>query len=187
MIRKSGSRFSEKIMLHQKDGARSIQSKTIALGFLVRTEQPELRRIARRLREAEVAEGVAGDQPAARGPLQQSALDQIRLDDVLDGVARLRQRRGKRLDANGTAAIVQGNGRQVAPVHGVEACGIDFERRQRLVGNGAIDRRRGGDGGEVAHPAQQPSGDARRAARAAGDLVGAVGGDADAEHARARD
>ena len=42
-----------------------------------------------------------------------------------------------------------------------------------------------GDGGEIAHAAQQPSGDARRAARAPRDLVGAVGGHADAEHARA--
>ena len=39
--------------------------------------------------------------------------------------------------------------------------------------------------GEVAHAAQQPAGDARRAARAPRDLVGAVGRDADAEHARA--
>ncbi len=39
--------------------------------------------------------------------------------------------------------------------------------------------------GEVAHPAQQPAGDARRAARAPRDLVGAVGRHADAEHARA--
>ena len=40
-------------------------------------------------------------------------------------------------------------------------------------------------GAKVAHAAQQPPGDARRAARAPRDLVGAVGGHADAEHARA--
>ena len=39
--------------------------------------------------------------------------------------------------------------------------------------------------GEVAHAPQQPAGDARRAARAARDLVGAVRRHADAEHARA--
>ena len=38
---------------------------------------------------------------------------------------------------------------------------------------------------EIAHPAQQPAGDARRAARAARDLVGAVRRHADIEHARA--
>ncbi len=37
--------------------------------------------------------------------------------------------------------------------------------------------------GEVADPAQQPAGDARRAARAAGDLAGAVVGEVDAEQA----
>ena len=38
-------------------------------------------------------EGVAGEQPAARRALQEALLDQIRLDDVLDGVARLGQAR----------------------------------------------------------------------------------------------
>ena len=56
---------------------------------------------------------------------------------------------------------------------------------ERAVGGGAIDRGRAGDQREVAHPAQQPAGDARRAAGAARDLVGAVGGHPDAEHARA--
>ncbi len=75
--------------------------------ILVRPEQPELRRIARRLGQAEMAEGVAGDQPAARRALQEAALDQIGLDDVLDGVARLRQRGGDRLDADRAAAVVR--------------------------------------------------------------------------------
>src|SRR5437868_285723 len=51
-------------------------------------EQLELRRIARRLGEAEVAEGVAGEQAPARGALNEAFLDQERLDDLLDGVAR---------------------------------------------------------------------------------------------------
>ena len=45
--------------------------------------------------------------------------------------------------------------------------------------------RRAGDGGKIAQPAQQPPGDARRAAGAARDLVGAVRGHDNAEHARA--
>ena len=48
---------------------------------------------------------------------------------------------------------------------------VDFERGERLVGDGAVDRRRTGDGSEIAHAAQQPAGDARRAAGAARDLV----------------
>ena len=102
------------------------------------------------------------------------ALDQIGLDDVLDGVARLRQRGGERLDADRAAAVVHRDGREIAPVHGVEAGGVDFQRGERLVGDGAVDRGGAGDGGEIAHAAQQPSGDARGAAGAARDFVGAV-------------
>src|SRR3954469_21148372 len=74
---------------------------------LVGPEQAELcRRIARGLADAEMAESVRGEQAAARGPLQIAALDQIRLDDVFDRIARLRQSGGHRLDADRTAAIV---------------------------------------------------------------------------------
>ena len=38
--------------------------------------------------------------------------------------------------------------------------------------------------GEIAHPAEQAAGDARRPARAAGDLARAVLGDVDAEQPR---
>ncbi len=87
--------------------------------------------------------------------------------------------------ADRPAAVILRDGREVAPVHGVEAGGVDLELEQRAVGGLAVDRRGAVDQREVAHAAQQPPGDARRAARAARDLVGAVGGHADAEHARA--
>ncbi len=67
------------------------------------------------------------------------------------------------------------DGREIAAVHGVEAGGVDFERAQRVVGDLAVDRGGIGGGGEIAHAAQQAAGDARRAAGAARDLVGAVG------------
>src|ERR1041385_2351376 len=54
-------------------------------------EQAELRGVARGLGEAEMTERVRGEQPAARRALQIAALDQERLDDVLDRIARLRQ------------------------------------------------------------------------------------------------
>lgn len=57
--------------------------------ILFATEQTELRRIARRFGEAEMTEGMRGQQPTARGALQITALDQIGFDNVLDGVARL--------------------------------------------------------------------------------------------------
>src|SRR5262249_56291694 len=45
-------------------------------------EQPELRRVARRFGQSEMAERVRGNQSAARRALQQSALNEIWLDDV---------------------------------------------------------------------------------------------------------
>src|SRR5262245_19366831 len=51
-------------------------------------EQPELRGIARGLRQAEMPERMRGEQPPARRALDEALLDQERLDDLLDGVAR---------------------------------------------------------------------------------------------------
>src|SRR5947209_12306412 len=84
-------------------------------------EQPELRRIARGLGEAEMAERMRGQQPPARGTLQIAALDQERLDDVLDPVARLRQRSRHGLHSDRTATVVHRDGREITPVHGIEA------------------------------------------------------------------
>ena len=58
-----------------------------------------------------------GQQPAARGALQIAALDQERLDDVLDGIARLLQRRGHGFHADRAAAIIHRYRREVAPVN----------------------------------------------------------------------
>src|SRR5690349_1723168 len=102
-------------------------------------EQTELGWITCRLGEAEMTEGVRGKKPTTWGALQIAALNQKRLDNVFDGVARLRQCRRHRFDADRAAAVIHGNRREVAPVHGVEAGRIDLERTQRVVGNGAID------------------------------------------------
>src|SRR6266446_9418952 len=85
--------------------------------FFPVTEQSELCRIARGLGEAEMAERMRGQQPAARGALQITTLDQERLDDVLDRIARLRQRRGHGLHSDRTAAVIHGDGREITPVH----------------------------------------------------------------------
>src|SRR6266478_10168667 len=99
--------------------------------FFPVTEQSELRRIARGLGEAKMAEGMRGQQPPAGGALQIAALDQKRLDDVLDRVARLRQRRGHGLYSHRTPAVIHRDGREITPVHGIEAGGIDLQRAQR--------------------------------------------------------
>ena len=129
-------------------------------------------------------EGGSSQQPPARRALQEAFLDQERLDDVLDGVARLRQRGGHGIDADRPAAEALGDGREIAPVHGVEAGAVDFQFTQRTIGDGAVDGLVAVDMGEVAHAPQQPAGDARRAARAPRDFVGPVRRHANAEHAR---
>ena len=53
-----------------------------------------------------MAERIAGQQPPARRALDEALLQQKRLDDVLDGVARFRQRRRDGLDADRPAAVV---------------------------------------------------------------------------------
>ena len=58
----------------------------------------------------------------------------------------------------------------------VEAEAVDLEPLERApAALAAVDRRSPVDLDEVAHAAQQPVGDPRRAAGAAGDLVGALG------------
>ncbi len=117
--------------------------------------------------------------------LQIAALNQERLDDILDGVARLRQRRRHGLNADRAAAVIHRDGGEITPVHGVKASGINLERAQRVVGNGAIDRSGIRRGCKIADPPQQPPGNARRAAGAARDFVGAIRRHADLEHAGA--
>src|SRR6266704_383430 len=92
-----------------------------------RPYQSELRRIARGFGEAEMAERMRGQQPAARRALQIAALNQERLDDILDGVARLRQRRRHGLNADRAAAAIHRDGGEIPPAHSVKASGINLE------------------------------------------------------------
>src|SRR5882757_4225842 len=92
------------------------------------TEQSELCRIARGLGEAEMPECMRGQQSSARGTLQIAALNQKRLDDVFDGVARLGKGRCHGLYAHRTAAVIHRDGREITTVHGIQAGGIDLER-----------------------------------------------------------
>src|SRR5882757_3256539 len=101
-----------------RDPAHSCPEIEAELRWLFFTaEQSELRRIARGLGEAEMPEGMRGQQPSARGALQIAALDQERLDDVLDGIARLRQRGCHGFHTDRAAAVIDGDGREITPVH----------------------------------------------------------------------
>ncbi len=74
--------------------------------------------------------------------------------------------------------------REVAPVHRIEPDVIDIEEAQHFVGDGPCDFRLLVDNREIANPAQKPPCDARRAARALGDFIGAIVGDRGGEHPR---
>src|SRR3974390_3803552 len=130
-------------------------------------------------------EGRRGEQASARGALQETFLDQERFDDVLDGVARLGKRGGKRIDADRSATVAFRDCLKIAPIHRVEASLIDLQLAERMVGELAVDRLGAIDMGEIAHPPQQPGGDARGAARTPRDLVGTVDGHANTENAGA--
>ena len=108
----------------------------------------------------------------------------IGLDHVLDRVARLGKAGGEGFDPDRAAAVEVGDHQQIAPVHRVEPEAVDFEPVQRAVGRFRVDHVVARRMGEVAHPAKQSAGDARGAARAAGDFVRAVFGDVGAEQAR---
>src|SRR5674476_1109513 len=146
--------------------SRALALDTVSVLFFL-PKQPELARVARRLLQAEMLERGRGEQPPARRALQQTLLDQERLDDVLDGDAWLAQCGRHGVDADRAAAITLRDGHEVTPVHGVEPGGIDFQLTERVVGDLAVDRLGTIHMGEVAHPAQQTPGDTRRAARAA--------------------
>ena len=61
---------------------------------------------------------------------------------------------------------------------------VDLQQVERLVGDPGRDRTFVAHLGDVAHAAQDAVGDARRAARAPGDLLGGLVGDLDGEDAR---
>ena len=57
-------------------------------------------------------------------------------------------------------------------IHQIETVGVDVEHLQRGSGDHRADHAGAPHFGVIAHPAQQSIGDARRAPRATGDLVG---------------
>ena len=99
-------------------------------------------------------------------------LHQIRLDHVLDAIARFRECCGQSFHADRPAAIRLHQSLQIAAIEHVEPIRIHFQPLQRRVREFRVDgpmRRIG----EIAHAAQQPHRHTRRAARALGDFDGA--------------
>ena len=120
--------------------------------------------------EAEV--GVRGrhrDAPAWRAG-EHPLLDQERLVHVLDRLGLLADADRQRRQADRAAAELAAQGVEDGAVDLVEAELVDPEQRQPGARDVGRDVAVAADLGEVADPAQQAVGDARRAARAAGDL-----------------
>ena len=78
--------------------------------------------------QAEVPVGLERGDAAARRAADEALLQQVRLDDLLQGIARLGQRRGNGLDADRAAVVALGDAGEVAAIERVEALGVDFER-----------------------------------------------------------
>src|SRR5262245_45830742 len=98
-------------------GARAPDAPSL---LRVAFEELHLNGVARRRREAEMAEGVRGEHSAAGRALHETLLDEEGLDDLLDRVARLRQSGGDGLDADRAAAETDCDGIEIAVIHGVE-------------------------------------------------------------------
>jgi hypothetical protein len=104
-------------------------------------------------------------------------LDEIRFDHVFERIARFGQRSREGFHPHRAAAMMFGHTAQIAAIHGVQAQRIDFQAQQGSIGDIPVDHGLALYAGKIAHAAQQPASDARRAARPAGDLDGAVAGE----------
>src|SRR5580704_16792832 len=153
--------------------------------LLLLLEQRRLRSLAPRLGEAEMTEGVRRQEAPARRALHEAKLDEIGLDDVLDRIARLGERGGDGLDSDRAATELDGDHVEITSIHLVEPNDVDVEQLERAVGERARHAVCAFDHGEVAHAPEQAPSDAGRAARAPGDLVRAVIGKREADHAGA--
>ena len=124
--------------------------------------------------------------PPPAGAENKAFLDKVGFDHVFQRVAGLGEGGGEGFDTDRAAGVVLRDAPQITAVHQVQAQSIDLQTVQRGVGNRAIHRRVALHGGEITDPAQQPAGDARGAARPAGDLGGSLLGQAEARAAGRR-
>ena len=105
-----------------------------------------------------MTKGVRRQDSSARRPLHKAELDEIGLDDVLDRVARLRERGGDGLNPNRPAAELDRDDIEISPVHLIEPDRVHVEQLQRPVGERARHAFCAFDHGEIAHaPEQAPA------------------------------
>src|SRR5215203_1975312 len=137
--------------------------------------------------DSQVPVGPPGSDPASGGALDQAALQQVGLVDVLDGIARLAEGHGDRTYADRSPAELVYYEPEIVPVGPIQAevvdalhieCGV----RRLLVYLPIAD-----DLGVVPHPLEEPIYDAGRTTAAARELHGAAFRDRDAEYLRVAD
>ena len=105
-----------------------------------------------------MAPAAIAEHAAAAGAEDEAFLDEVGLDDVLEGVARFGEGGGEGFDADGAAAMVLGHALEVAVVHGVEADAVDLEAGEGDVGDRAVDGVGALDESEVADAAEEAEG-----------------------------
>ncbi len=123
---------------------------------------------------AQVPERRQGGDAAARRALQVALLDEVGLDDVLDGAGLLADAGGDVVQPHRAAVEAVDDSLQQLSVHHVEALGVHIEHRQGALGDVLRDAAVALHVGIVAHAPQQAVGDAWGAARAARDLEGTL-------------
>ena len=71
----------------------------------------------------------------ARRAADETLLQQVGLDDLLQRIARLRERRRERFNADRSAVVMLGDAGEIAMIEGIEPLAVDFELPQRPIGH----------------------------------------------------
>jgi len=116
----------------------------------------------------------AGRDAAAWGAVEKTNLDEEGFVDLFESILLFGEGGGESVEADRTAIIFLDDGAEQAAIKLVEAVGVDFQHFEGSDGGGAVDFSGGANFSEVSHTAQKTVRDARCAARAHGDLGGAV-------------
>ena len=112
--------------------------------------------------------------PPPRGACDQALLQQVRLDHLLQRVARFSQGGGDGLDPHRPAVIILCNQRQIAPVRPIQTQGIHPKARQRAVGDLLGQPSVTFNNRKINHPAQKPPRDPGCPTGAFGDFSGSL-------------
>ena len=102
-----------------------------------------------------------GQDPVRPATLAYDAVSLVAALVKTQGAARFAERRCDGLNSNRASGERFSDQSEIAAVEGIKSSGIDFEPGQRRVGDFRVDSRMACNSSKVAHPLQQPAGDAR--------------------------